>query len=182
MIRRDEIKPIGYIVKTHGINGEVNVSWDIPDLEPEQLRCLIFDIDGIYVPFFIRSCRRRGADSHLLAFDGIDDDRAAADIAGHSVYALSSDIDAMYGDDHSGAGDDGFYADDLIGFTVIANGATAGTIDDYDDSTDNVLFVVATPDNRKILIPVADEFVIAIDPELHTIEMDIPSDLLTLNP
>lgn len=181
MIRRDEIKPIGYIVKTHGINGEVNVSWDIPDLEPEQLRCLIFDIDGIFVPFFAKSCRRRGADSHLLAFDGIDDDRAAADIAGHTVYGLNTDLDAIYGADHSDDGDDGFYADDLIGFSVIANGESIGVIDDYDDTTDNVLFVVSSPDGRNILIPVADDFVTAIDQGRRVIEMDIPSELLTLN-
>jgi len=60
MIRRDELTPIGTIYKPHGINGEVTATFE-QGVDPESLRCIVLDRDGIFVPFFINSIRSRGS-------------------------------------------------------------------------------------------------------------------------
>ena len=75
-----------------------------------------------------------------------------------------------------------FYASDLIGFKVndMTHGVI-GEISDINDSTQNILFIVKTPDGKELMIPVADEFILSIDPENETVNTDIPSEILTLN-
>lgn len=173
MILRREIEPVGRIIKTHGIKGELNAEW-LADVEPAELRCLIFDIDGIFVPFFLSSSRPRGTESYLLTFDGIDDERKAASLTGHDIYALRDELPEQQARD-------GFYADDLIGFATIANGKPLGTIEAYDDSTANVLFIVRRADGRQTYIPAAAEFIDSIDGEARTIAMTLPQEILTIN-
>lgn len=56
-----------------------------------------------------------------------------------------------------------------------------GEISDINDSTQNILFIVKTPDGKELMIPVADEFILSIDLENETVNTDIPSEILTLN-
>jgi 16S rRNA processing protein RimM len=75
MIVRDQLIAVGRFNKAHGVNGEVQATLDIDaDLLP-RLRCIVTDVDGIYVPFFIASHRSKGAQSVLLTIDGIDNER-----------------------------------------------------------------------------------------------------------
>ena len=83
----------------------------------------------------------------------------------------------VVGDD---ADSEGFYLDDLIGFTVIAGGAPVGEITDYDDSTDNVLFILRRPDGSEALIPASDDFIDSVDTQERTIAMTLPEGLLAL--
>jgi ribosomal 30S subunit maturation factor RimM len=49
MIKDDQIISIGKVNKTHGIKGELSVL-TYADIDMLELKCIIFDIDGIYVP------------------------------------------------------------------------------------------------------------------------------------
>ena len=64
MIVESEISVIGRTLKPHGINGEIAATIDAP-VNLDSLQCIILDIDGIYVPFFIRSYRYRGSEAVL---------------------------------------------------------------------------------------------------------------------
>ena len=57
MIRRDELIQIGQFNKPHGIEGEItaSVNYDFDDLS--AFSCLIVEIDGIFVPFFVTNVR-----------------------------------------------------------------------------------------------------------------------------
>ena len=78
MIVRDQLIAVGRFNKAHGVNGEVQATLDIDaDLLP-RLRCIVTDVDGIYVPFFIASHRKKGTQSVLLTIDGITSEQQAA--------------------------------------------------------------------------------------------------------
>ncbi len=70
----------------------------------------------------------------------------------------------------------------MEGFTIFdaADGTRVGCITAIDDSTDNTLFTVNTPDGRDIFIPFAEELVTDIDPEAETVTMAIADGLLDL--
>lgn len=176
MISDREIRVIGRFNKPHGINGELSMTLDDGlDVDLAALRCIVVKVDDINVPFFIDGVRPRGIGSVLVHIDGVTDEARAADFAMQPVYALRSDFPDESDDDA-----DGFYAEDLIGYRIEADGSDIGRISDVDESTDNALFVVETPGGDTRLIPVTDDFIIDIDSEERMISMSLPAGLLDI--
>lgn len=177
MIRLSEIAEVGRFNKPHGIKGEISVSINA-DIDLDDVKCVIAPIDGIFVPFFLQTARPKTADTSLITIDGIDSEEKAQGLTNRPLFILRSDLP----DDEDDNDEDGFYASDLIGFKIndMTHG-TIGEISDINDSTQNILFIVKTPDGKELMIPVADEFILSIDPGNETVNTDIPSDILTLN-
>lgn len=180
MITAESVCAVGRVVKTHGIHGEVVLATD-SDLITDVVApgtCLIFDIDGIFTPFFVKTTRPRGAESLLITFDGYKSQEEAAFFCGRDAYMDADKVPQVSGELDEDA--DGFYAAQLIGFTAIDgdNGNVIGKIIDIDDQTLNVLFVVERPDGDTALIPVADEFITEISVNEKKITFDLPEGLL----
>ena len=176
MITSEQIIEIGKFGKSHGINGEISAFID-DDVDIEAIDRIVMDVDGIYVPFFIDSLRPKRTETVLIKIDGIDDERHAARLTNRIIYALKED-DVKVAPDHD---DDGFYASDLIGYTIVhANGEPVGTITDIEDSTENALFVINRPDGQPAYIPIADELIDEINPEERYIVMTLPEGILDL--
>lgn len=172
MITEDEISSIGSFLKPHGIKGEIAAELDINCEEVAELTCIVCDMDGIYVPFFINNARTKGRDTVLLSIDGIKDEKEAGAFTGKTIYALSQEVES---EDFS----DGMFVTDLAGFTIIDDrNETIGVIDYIDDSTANILFVVTDKDGETVYIPAAEEFITALDPNNKTITMRLPEGIL----
>lgn len=174
MIPTDELVEIGRFGKPHGIKGELSAIIPDTDIEPAELKCVFVESDGLMVPFFIVSQRTKGAESVLLIFEGIDTQEKAALFTNKAIYARPCDLPENEEDT------DGFYLDDLIGYTIMADGSEIGTVEDFDDSTDNYLFIVATDEGKSILIPANPDLIESIDPETHTLSMNLPAGLINL--
>ncbi len=177
MIAASEIMPIGKLYKTHGIKGEITAGFDF-DIDVSSLKCIVLDVDGIYVPFFITSVRPKNADSDLLTIEGIESEEEASKLVNKTIYALNSDMEEYLDDD-----DDRLYADDLVGYAVnVPEENFRGTIVDVDDTTDNTLLIVAPADNEdeQVYIPLADDFITDIDEGAKCLTMSLPTGLLTI--
>ncbi len=172
MIDRTLLEPVASVVKPHGIHGEYNCSLFVDYEVFEALPCLFLELDGLYVPFFVKSLRPRGPQSMLLTLH----DAPATSIAGKDILAKKADLP-----DEDLDGQDGFYITDLIGFNVEADGAAVGVLEDFDDSTANLLMLVRTPAGEIVRIPAADEFFVAVDPDARSISLELPEGLLELN-
>lgn len=181
MISDSELQLIGTLLKPHGIKGEINIEMDL-DIDLSELRCVILEIEGINVPFFLDSVRSKSAHTFLIHIDGVNTDFEAKSLCGKAVYALTSDLPEEFGV----SDDDRFYISDLIGYSVAdTSGNFCGRVIDYDDSTSNTLLIVADENadraDSKIYIPIADEFVAEIDTENKKLLMEFPEGLLELN-
>lgn len=167
------LTPAGEFNKPHGIKGEISASFD-PRVDVGALKCVVAEVNGLFVPFFIDAIRSRGADAVLLTIDCITDENEAKLLSRKPLYLLNGDA-ALAADDE----DDGFYAEDLVGFSALdEDGAVIGKIAGVDSTTANVLFVIDRPDGSEALVPVADEFIDGIDPESATITLRLPDGLL----
>lgn len=175
MIERSELTQIGTITKPHGINGELNAL--VPyDIELDSISCLVFDVDGIFVPFYISGLRRKGTDGYLLRLDDVTSEEAAAEFRGKTIFALTRETPTPDSDD-----EDGLYADDLVGFKAVSeDNLLNGEIIDLDTSTENILFVIKSDTGKTCLIPVVDEFITEIDAENKIVTLDLPDGLLDL--
>lgn len=177
MISDQELTPIGHTAKPHGINGEISAVVDF-DTPFEQLKCIILKIEGINVPFFIKSYRWKGSEAVLLTISGIDNQPQAAQLCGKTIYALTRDLPD---DDTHTTPHDGFYISSLIGFTLTdQNFNTLGTITGFDDSTANTLLIIQTPSSAQTFVPIAPELVLGLDTETKSIQLTIPQGLLEL--
>ncbi len=175
MIKDSEITEIGHLAKPHGINGEI-VAITVLDADTIlNLRCIILNIDGINVPFFLNSVRPKNYESVLISVDGITNEDMASTLCNNTIYALSTDIEP--GDNSD---EDGLYARDLVGFSVVENGCQIGEIIDIEDSTENALFIVKRTNNNLTYIPIADEFIIDICTDSKTVIMDLPTGIMDL--
>lgn len=176
MILRTDITEAGIFNKPHGIKGEISATLDY-DIDLNEVKCIIMDVEGIFVPFFIKSVRPKTAETCLLTIDGIDSEQKARPLSGRAFYLLNSDIPE---DDTDG--EDGLYASELIGYTVIDSiMGTLGEVTDYNDSTDNILLIVTNPEGKDIYIPVADEFIDEIDTDNNSLHTSLPQGIVDLN-
>lgn len=180
MICRDELIEVGKVLKTHGVNGEMSTLFTADGFEDfvKPGTCLLFDMDGIIVPFFVATCRPRGNESLLITLDGEDTQQQASAFVGKAVNMRTEDIPEMEDDEN----DEGVYANDLIGYRAIdADGTEIGEITGVDDNTDNVLFVVSREDDSKdVLIPAVAEMIEDIDYGNRNVRFNLPQGLLDI--
>lgn len=180
MIKAADLTLVGKVNKTHGIAGELSVSFIYGDLVDAVSAgaCLIMDVDGIFTPFFVGGVRPRGNGSLLICIDGVHTQQQAAFFVGRQVYMATDALPDL--DDDEADGEDGMYAGQLIGFSAIdgSDNKTIGEIVDIDEQTQNVLFIIETPEGETVYIPVADEFIQELSADEKKIVFDLPEGLL----
>lgn len=181
MITEQEITPAGSFIKTHGIKGELNAMLAVNTDFFIQNPMFICDMDGIFVPFFIESIRPKSANSALILPSDVNSDDCAKPFVGKTIYILKAML-LKYTDGLPQEDCQGEYADDLIGYTVSDKKAgNIGVITDIEDSTANILFIIRTPEDKTLYVPVADPFIIDINNDCKTITTDLPDGLVDLN-
>jgi 16S rRNA processing protein RimM len=173
MIRREELIKIGQFNKPHGVRGELSFTFTDDVFDRGESPYIVCCIDNIFVPFFIEEYRFKTGTTALIKLADVESDEAARDFTNLEVFYPKT----YYVENDEEATPDDYF----IGFTIndITHGAL-GEVTAIDDSTINVLFVVTTPDDRELLIPVQEAFVRAIDEEERIIHMDLPDGLLDM--
>lgn len=179
MITRSEIVEIGYYNKSHGIGGEISATITMPDSALSDFSCLISDIDGIFVPFFIEASRPKTAETMLLKISGIDNEQEALLLAGKPIFVLKKEWSEVFNNDND---EEELPIDCFVGFEVQCNGQDLGKITSVDFSTANALFEICADDSGKsVILPAADDFITSIDIEHRILAMSVPSALLSIN-
>lgn len=168
MIREQDVIHIGSLVKTHGVGGELNFSFTDDLWDTVEADRLIFRIDGIFVPFFIDSYRFRSDTTAIIKFLDIDSEAEARRYVRTEVFLERALVPEDTAPTYSWS--------EFIGLAV----NDIGVITAIDDSTENVLFAVTTPQGGEFLIPAAEDLITGIDWDKRTITMSIPDGLLEL--
>lgn len=164
---------VAEVVKTFGVNGELVLKLYSSFPEEIDLEEPVFiDMDGIPVPFFFKSFRFNGKSKAIVVFDDFETETLAEELLGKAVFCNEEDLDSEEAEPSPA---------DFIGFKVLTHAEPPlmlGTIEDYYDSPNNPLFQVLTADDKEILLPVNEEFIVAIDDEGEAIFVDLPEGFL----
>jgi 16S rRNA processing protein RimM len=172
MITENEIFPIGKILKSHGVRGEILLLYSSDVFENENFKYFILEIDGIFVPFFIDEYRINSAETAFVKFDGIDSENDAKFLTGKLVFASKKFLEQVKTEDIG--------LDYFIGFQIIDKKISfSGKISNIDQSTANVLMIVQT-ENDEILIPFSESYIIEIDHNTKKIFVNLPQGLIEL--
>ncbi len=179
MITREELIVIGRFNKPHGVAGEISATLFVDDALLRKLPCVVAQMDGIFVPFFINSLRPKAAETVLLVIDGISTAQQAARLVNHDLYALKRD---SLQHDHDDDDPDGYPLDYFIGFALQdSDGNCVGNIVDVNEQTENALFIVENGD-QELMVPAVDDLIVEFDTDKKVMVMELPEGILDLNP
>ena len=173
MIKQEDVYKIGRLGKPHGVRGELSFMFSDDVFDRVDADYLIVETEGILVPFFIEEYRFRSGETALLKLEGISTVERARELTNSDVFfprrLAQNDVEEMT------------WAQ-IVGFRLVDEqlGKVVGSISSVDDSTENVLFDVATPDGKNLLIPAAEDWISDVDTEKREIRMRLPEGLLDL--
>ena len=183
MIEESMLIQSGQLFKPHGYKGEINAALDYPE-EFYQIdkRALFMEIDGVYVPFFLKSIRSKGSD-FLLSFKDIEGLEEIKPFVNRSLYSLRKEVAEFFNVEEDDLDSD---SDELIGFEVIdsSTGKKIGEVTEIQESVEYDYLVVDTEGSEPLLIPFIDEFIDYVnEPEdaKGLIAVNLPEGMLSLN-
>lgn len=173
MISDEEVYRIGQVTRTHGVKGEVALSFTDDVWDRAEADYLVLRVDGILVPFFMEEYRFKSDETALMKFCDIDTQEQARRLTGARVFFPRALSDSS---------EEGLSWSEIAGFSLMdaATGQLVGTIAQVDDSTINTLFDIHTPKGDSLLIPAHAELIEKVDAEAKTIWARLPEGILDI--
>lgn len=172
-MKKEDCFYLGKIVKKYSFKGELlaKLDTDEPDLY-DNLDAIFIDLRGNLIPFFVESSQLHKSDLLRIKFEDVDTEEDADALIKSNLYLPLELLPALEGDK--------FYFHEVIGFTVKdKNFGDVGIIKSINDSTAQALFEIDR-NGIEILIPMNDEFIVNVNREQKTIEVNTPDGLIDL--
>ena len=168
-----DLLPVAQIVKSYDVNGEVVIRFFSSILEDYDIKKepVFINFDGLPVPFFIKSLKKRGANGALVKFETINDISHAEELLKKEIHVDASTIDP----ENLDVDEDDAMAAFLIGFKVKdQSGKLVGEISEYYNYPSNPCIEI----EGKYLVPFNEELIIKLDPKKRVMAMTIAAGLL----
>ncbi len=161
---------IGYITKTKGLKGEVQVYFEYPEPEDLELESVFVELNGKLVPFFVSSYKLHPNQTGYFYFDDIDTIDKAEKLVRKKLYQPNSIRPER--------DEDEFLITDLKGF--IAHDDRHGELGEIIEIHEYPQqFVAVVPYRfREIMFPLNDDFIREIDDEEGIVYLTLPEGLI----
>ena len=168
----DSCFKIGWILKPHGLKGEVTVMLDEDAPEDfSSIESVFVEQNKRLVPYFMKAISTQGKKA-FVKFEDIDSIDAALKISKHALYIPKSNRPK------SGRGE--FYDDEIIDFEVYdEDKGLLGKVREIVQAGPNRLLVV-DHDNKEVLIPVNGPFIASVNKTKKRVVVNLPEGFLEL--
>jgi 16S rRNA processing protein RimM len=161
---------IGYITKTRGLKGEVQVYFEYEDPAALTFPNLFIELNGKLVPFFVSSFKLQQNHTAYFNFEDIDSIGKASALVRKKLYLPNSAKPER--------DEDEFGYEDLEGFIVQDKRlGELGEIIEVREYPQQFIAVVSYK-FREIMFPLNGEFILGIDEEEGILEVDLPEGLI----
>ena len=163
---------IGYITKTKGLKGEVQIYFEYDDPTEVPLDSVFAEINGKLVPFFISAFKLQNNQTGNFYFDDIDTIEKAEVLVRKKLY-LPNKLKPVREEDD-------FLITDLKGFIV--HDETAGELGEIIEIHEYPQqFVAVVPYKfKEIMFTLSDDLIVEIDEENGILKVDLPEGLIDL--
>ncbi len=167
---KDDCYEVGYIVKTHGLKGEVGIHLDVDNpSEYADLDGLLIEKNGELIPHFIERIRIN-IDKAIVKFEGINKIEDAEPLVRKTLYLSLDQLDELT--------DDQFYYHEIIGYTIVDEKKGAfGVIKTIYNQPHQDLIAMDFME-KEILIPISHEHVLKANHEKNELAVSLPDGLL----
>nr|WP_314290370.1 ribosome maturation factor RimM [uncultured Capnocytophaga sp.] len=165
---------VGTIVSKFSFKGEVLIKLDSDDPEMyEGLESVFITIGNNLVPFFIERSSLHKSNLLRIKFEDIDNEHDAEALLKQKIYLPLDALPKLSGNK--------FYFHEVIGFQVEdINYGKVGEIVNINDTTIQPLFEIENDQEKKILIPINDEFIEKVDHSNRKIIVNTPEGLIDI--
>jgi 16S rRNA processing protein RimM len=172
-MRKQDCFYLGKIAKKFSFKGEVLLYLDTDEPEIyENLESVFVEINKSLVPFFILKSQLHKGKFLRIRFEDIENEEDADRIIGCEAYLPLYMLPKLEGTQ--------FYFHEVIGFNVLDTRlGNIGKITGINDSGAQAIFEIEK-NGTEILVPLIDEFIIALDRENKTITLETPDGLVDL--
>ena len=163
---------IGYISKTRGLKGEVQVSFSFDEPEKLKIKSVFIEINNKLVPFFVDTYKIPMPQVGYFTFEDIDHIDKAQNITKRKIF-LPNRLKPKRKKEE-------FLYTDLVGFAAddLQNG-NLGVITEVREYPQQFLATVNYKE-KEVLIPLNEAFITKLDIESKTISFNLPEGLLDL--
>ncbi|PWG81124.1 ribosome maturation factor RimM [Pararcticibacter amylolyticus] len=163
---------IGYITKTKGLKGEIQVYFEYDEFDELTFSLLYIEINGKLVPFFVSSSKLQQNKTGYFFLEDIDTIEKAEKLVKKKIYLPNSEKPLK--------NEDEFYYTDLKGF--IAHDTKLGELGEITDVLEypQQFIAVVTYNFREVMFPLNDDIIASIDEEEGTIELTLPEGLIDI--
>ena len=169
----DACYQLGYIVRTHGIKGQVTAFFDVDHPEEyETLESVFLPLGGKLVPFFIHTLARQTKGRFLIKFEDTATLEQAEKLVGLALYLPLETLPEL--------DDDQFYYHDLIGYTVVDETlGELGVVKELFELPHQDLLAMPYQ-GAEVLIPLQDEIILRADKASHKLYVNLPAGLVEI--
>ncbi|UYZ59152.1 ribosome maturation factor RimM [Hymenobacter latericus] len=176
----DECYELGFVVKAHGLKGQLVAELDVDNIEDylgaEEVYVERPVGSGKLYRFEVQRLSVQAGTRVLLKLKNVDRIEDAELFRGLKLYRPLSDLPEL--------DEDQFYFHDVVGYTVVdANLGKLGIVESFYEMPEQDLLAM-NYQGKEVLIPVVDELVQYADEEARELHVTLPEGLLDvyLNP
>lgn len=164
---------IGYISKTRGLKGEVQLFFEFEDYEDLDLDIIFVEVNKKLVPYFVDTIKLHNNSTAYVYFEDVDHIDKAQPLVHKKVYLPNTKMPVRDPDD--------FRYTDLIGFAVIdEQHGTLGVIKDVTEMPQQFIATLDLEEGKEMMFPLSDDLILGIDAEEKVLEVDLPEGLIDL--
>jgi 16S rRNA processing protein RimM len=163
---------VGYVMKPHGLKGEVTISLD-PDspADWENLKTIFIEKKSQLVPYFIKAISVRN-DRAFVKLEDVDTPEYATLLKGGSLYLPKESRPKLAKGE--------FYSEEVIGFEVFDDiHGPLGFVENVEQAGPN-RFLILSYIQKEIMIPVNGPFIKSINKSKKTINVSLPEGFLDI--
>lgn len=163
---------VGYISKVSGNFGDLTFVLDVDNSNfYKELKSIFIEINNSLIPFFIKKIQIKEKNA-TVSIDGIDNIKKAFELIGSSLFLPLTFLPVLK--------DKKFYLHEIINFIVIDKMyGEVGFIKNVLSYPQQIIFQVFK-NEKEILIPGIEEFILSIDKDQKIIHMSLPDGLIEL--
>ena len=164
---------LGKITRKFSFKGELIIFLDTDSPSTYyDLKNVYVKEDDSYLPYFISEISKYKNNSIRVKFEDVENESMASDLINKEIFLPIGELPKLDGKK--------FYYHEVNGFQVedIRHGKI-GEIKYINDQTPQHLFVINSND-KEVLIPINDDFILELDRINETIKMDLPEGLLKI--
>src|SRR5690606_2257367 len=156
MITSDSFK-IGYITRTRGLKGEVQIFFEFDDPDALDLSLIFVEINRQLVPFFVSSYKLLSNNTGFFFLEDVDHIDQAKDLVRKGVFLPKEKMPVREEGE--------FFIEDFKGFVAVdAVHGELGEILEINEYPQQFIATVSYR-NKEILFPLSDDFIEEYDEE-----------------
>lgn len=163
---------IGYITKTKGLKGEVQLFFEYDEPELLELDVVFADFNGKMVPYFVSAYKLHTNNTGNFYFDDVDHIDKAQPLLRKKIYLPLTKMPDRSNDE--------FHYEDLKGYLVSdEHHGELGEILEVNEYPQQFVATVSYRD-KEIMFPLNDDLIVEIDEEESILRVHLPDGLIDL--